>query len=327
MFTNENLPLLAAEIAKVDQLLGQLSPGAITSRLSLQTRKKVLEDKLKSLADQPQTNAFIELLFMGGPVLESLAIDASFAAEAVWDFQDILKNETAVRKGGLGSRGDVAKAVADDSRFYITGVATGSFGFTLEENITRGSIFPSLLSEVVTEVTAKMIKFCDATDDEYDLFIQGINKRVFSSFTKFFKLLHDSNAQMKVIGRREGTMFSGDSIERAFVRTETTIVIDHERRMTGRLTGLAATDGIFDFLSNNGIAFSGKLVPTFSAEYRDQVGRLEFAFQIGGIYSAHIVRRTTKRGAAAPHEVYFLVSLSNADNPLNPDTATWELIS
>lgn len=327
MFTNENLPLLAAELVKIEQLLGQLSPGAITSRLSLQTRKRVLEEKIQHLAEQPKTAAFVQLLFTGGPVLESLAIDAAFASAAILSYQEIVTNETAVRQGGLGSRGLPPKAAVDNSRFYITGVARGSFGFTLEERVERGSLFDTNLSEVVAGVTAKIIKFTSSTDDEYDTFIQGIDKRVFSSFRGFFKLLHESDAQMKVVGRRTGSQFDAVSIDRAFVRTETTIVIDHERRMTGRLLGLTVTDGTFDFLSNNGIAYSGKLAPVFSSEYKDQVGRLEFAFQLGEEYSSHIIRRTTKRGAAAPHEAFFLISLLPASNPLNPDTAVWEPIN
>jgi len=324
MLTNDNLQLLAAELAEVDRMMAELSAGAITSRRTLQNRQKVLQHRLVSLAEQPETAAFVQLLFSGGPVLDSRAIDAAFAAEALLGYQEIITLATATNQGILGSRGVVAGAVSEKSRFFLTGVTRGSFGFTLEENIEKGASFiDSTLKAVVDDVSSKMSSFCDATDDEYDTFIQEIDKRLFFSFKSFFKLLHDSAAQMKIIGRREGRRFSAASIDRAFVRTETTQVDDEERRVTGVLTGLA--DGMFNFLSANQTPFSGKLAPTFGLEYRNQAESTEFTYQLGKRYSAQIIRRTTKRGGVAPHIVFFLVGLLTADNPENPDSA-WRKI-
>lgn len=319
MLTTDNLQLLVAEIAEVDQMIAELSSGAITSRRTLQNRQKVLQSRLVSLSEQPDTSAFVQLLFSGGPVLDTRAIDAGFAAEALLKYQDIITLATAASQGTLGSRGVIAGAAADKSRFLLTGIARGSFGFTLEENIEKGtSSTDSTLKLVVDDVSDKISKFCESTDEQYDAFIQDIDKRLFSSFKSFFKLLHDSAAQMKIIGRYEGRKFDTDSINKAVVRTETTQVEDEESRITGLLTGLA--DVMFNFLPNNQPSFSGKLAPTFGLEYRNQVESTEFTYQLGKRYSAQIVRRTTKRGGVAPHVVFFLVGLLDADNPENPDT-------
>ncbi|AMR28246.1 hypothetical protein A0257_14885 [Hymenobacter psoromatis] len=323
MFTSDNFPLLAAELAEVDRMMEELSPGAITSKRTLQNRKKVLESRLTLLAEQPETAVFVELLFTGAPVLDSRAIDVSFAAEALQRYQDIIAKATAVAKGGLGSRGVIAGTATESSRFFLTGVARGSFGFTLEENTGKGTtFFDSTLKEVVADVSSKMSNFCDTTDEEYDTFIREIDKRLFASFKGFFKLLHEAAAQLKIVGRHDSRKFDAHSLEKAFVRTETTQVEEDERRITGVLLGLTPLDGTFNFLSTNQTAFSGKLAPTFSLEYRNQVDKGEF-LQAGTRYSAHIVRRTTKRGGAAPHVAYFLISLLEADNPDNPDTLAW----
>lgn len=321
MFANDNLQLLAAELAEVDRMIGELSPRAITSKHVLQNRKRVLQNKVSELAEQPTTAAFVELLFTGNPVLDSRAIDVSFAADALQSYQDIITKATAVKKGGLGSRGVIAGAATESSRFFLTGVARGSFGFVLEENVeSRPTFFDTTLTEVVADVAAKMNLFCDATDAEYDAFIEGIDKRLFVSFKSFFKLLNEAHAQVKIVGRREGRRFDAESLEKAFIRTETTHVDDDERRVTGILTGLTAFDSTFNFLSSNQTEFSGKLAPTFGVEVRQQATAGEFSQQLGQRYSAHIVRRTTRRGAAAPHIAYFLISLLAADNPENPDT-------
>lgn len=319
MLTNDNLQLLVAELAEVDQLMAELSVGAVTSRRALQNRQRVLQHRLDSLSEQPETAAFVQLLFSGGPVLDSRAIDVAFAADALRDYQAIITLATAVNQGGLGSRGVVAGTASDKSRFFLTGVARGSFGFTLEENIESGSSFlDSTLKAVVDDVSAKISRFCDATDDEYDTFIQDVDKRLLSAFKAFFKLLHDSAAQMKIVGRRDGRKFDIDSINRAFIRTETTRVEDEERRITGILTGLA--DGMFNFVSANQTALSGRLAPTFGLEYRNQVESAEFTHQLGKRYSAQIIRRTTRRGSTTPHVAFFLVGLLSADNLDNPDT-------
>lgn len=324
MFTNNNLPLLAAELAEVDQMIGQLSPSAITSKRTLQNRKIVLQNKLKLLSEQPDTAALVELLFSGAPVLDSRAIDASFAADALYNYQDIIKKATAVKNGGLGSRGVVAGTAIENSRLFLTGIARGSFGFRLEENIDKtASFFDSTLKKIVTDVSVKMNAFCNDTDKEYDILIQEIDPRLFSSFKTFFKLLHESKAQMKVIDHHEGRIFDTDSINRAFVRTEATQVDDEERRVTGTLTGLA--DGMFNFVTDNQSPISGRLAPTFGLEYKNQVESSEFPYQLGTKYSAQIVKRITKRGAAAEHTAFFLVSLLKSDNYDNPDT-NWHKI-
>ena len=326
MLTNDNLQLLAAELSEVDRMLEELSPGAITSKRTLQNRRQVLQNRFAHLAEQPETAAFVQLLFTGSPVLDSRAIDVSFAAEALQGYQDIITKATAVKKGGLGSRGVVAGAATESSRFFLTGIARGSFGFTLEENTEKGTtFFDSTLKEVVADVSNKMSIFCDSTDNEYDNFIQEIDKRLFSSFKSFFKLLHESRAQMKIIGRFDGRKFDVDNLEKAFIRTEATQVDDDERRITGVLLGLTPLDGTFNFLSVNQTSFSGKLAPTFGLEYRNQVDRGEF-LQPGKRYSAHIVRRTTRRGGATLYTAFFLISLLDADNPDNPDTLNWHRI-
>ena len=319
MSTNYNMQLLVAELAEVDQLMERLNPVAISSKRTLRNRKAILQEKLAFLSEYHETAAFVELLFSGTPVIDSRAIDASFAADALFGYQDIITKATAVKNGGLGSRGVIAGTATENSRLFLTGVARGSFGFTLEESVEKtASLFDSTLKQVVDNVSAKMEAFCSGTDQDYDTFIQEIDKRLFSSFKSFFKLLHEAGAQMKIIDRHEGKIFDSESIKKAFVRSLATEVDDEERRVTGILTGLA--DGMFNFVSNNQSSFSGKLAPTFVLEYKNQVESTEFIYQLGKKYSAQIIRRTTKRGGAAPHLVYFLVGLLEAENPENPDT-------
>lgn len=319
MLTGNGLGLLAAEIAEINRMLGRIGPALTSSKRTLENRKQVLEGKIAHLAQQPETSAFVELLFSGGPVIGDRAIDVAFSSDALFFYQDVITKVSAVKNGGLASQGSIAGSVTENARLFVTGVGKGSFGFILEEDPDRVlPLFNYPLKDVVAEVSETMSALCKDDDKDYDNVVQELNPRVFSSFKKFFKLLRDAKAEMKVIDRLEGKIFDAAGIDRAYVRTSLTQVEDEERRMTGTLTGLA--DGMFNFVSDNQFPFTGKPAPTFGTEFKEQVSKAVFAYELGGKYSAQIIRRTTKRGTAAAHISYFLVGLLQAGNLDNPDT-------
>ena len=297
MLTGNGLGLLAAEIAEINRMLGRMGPAITSSKRTLENRKRVLEGKMAHLADHPETSAFVELLFSGGPVIGDRAIDVAFSSDALFSYQDVITKLSAVKNGGLASRGSVAGSVTENARLFLTGVGRGSFGFILEEDPDKVQpLFDYPLKAVVAEVSETMSALCEDDDKDYDTVVQELDPRVFSSFKKFFKLLRDAKAEMKVIDRLEGKIFDTAGIDRAYARTALTQVEDEERRVTGTLTGLA--DGMFNFVSDNTPPFTGKLAPTFGAELREQVSRAVFPYELGSKYSAQIIRRTTKRGTA-----------------------------
>ena len=310
MLKNTDIPLLVAELAELDTMLAELNPKSITSRLSLQNRKRTVERKLETLGQESDTAAFVQLLFTGTPVLDTRAIDASFAADAIYSYQDMLTKATAVRRGSLGKRGVIAGAATEQARFYLTGLVRGSFGFVLEENpVNTPSLFDTSLKSMVQEVTQTMNKFCNLTEGDYDVFIQDLDKRLFASFKNFFKLLHESGAQLKVVESDGRFSFDERNILNAYKRVEATQVDEEEQQVNGTLLGLTPISGTFDFLSSNSTPYSGKIAPAFTSDYRTQVEQGEF-FQAGKRFTATLLKRTTTRGNNTPRVNYFLFNLT-----------------
>lgn len=318
MLKKTDIPLLIAELSELDTMLAGLNPKSITARMSLQERKEAVEERLQELGQQPETAAFVQLLFTGTPVLDTRAIDASFAADAIYSYQDIITKATAVRRGSLGQRGVIAGATTEQARFYLTGLVRGSFGFVLEENPNGNSLFDTSLKNIVQDVTGKMSKFCNLTEDEYGVFIQDLDKRLFASFKTFFKLLHESGAQLKVVEADGRFEFNERNINNAYRRVEATQVDEEESEIEGTLLGLTPISGTFDFLSSNNTAYTGKIAPAFTSDYRNQVDQGEF-FQAGRKHIATILTRTTTRGSNNPHKANFLVNLTISDDDQEPD--------
>ncbi|MCR5887551.1 hypothetical protein LRS06_07125 [Hymenobacter sp. J193] len=302
-------------------MIAQLSPRSITARSNLQNRRRIVESTISQSSEELDTSAVVELLFEGGPVIDTRAIDAAFAAEAIQTYQDIITKATAVKRGSLGRRGVIQGETMNQSRFFLTGIARGSFGFVLEENPESSSnLFDTSLKNIVKEVTRTIHNFCTLTDEAYGDFIQELDKRLFSSFKSFFKLMHESDAQIKIVESGERYNFNSSNLENAFRRVEATQVEEEEKTITGKLFGITPLGGAFEFLTFNQIAYSGKISPAFMSDYKNQIDQGEF-LKLGNNYRANILKRTTSRGTNTPHVAYFLINLTPLDaDDTNPDS-------
>lgn len=314
MLKKTDLPLLVAELSGVEQLLSEIDPDAITSRFSLENRKRHLESKIVEARQYTNTSASVQIFFTGEPVIGTRAIEANFASSAVFMYQDLLTKATAVKRGRLGTRGVVANAAVEQSKLYLTGLAKGSFGFVLEEDSNSTPLFDTSLKDLVKEVSKEMQKFYSLEDDEYNSFIQEIDGRLFSAFKGLFKLLHSSKAQIKIHEENERYIFSEDNISIATQRVESTNVEDTVMTVPGILQGLLPIGGTFDFLSFNQTQYSGKVDKDFASEYRNQVEQGEFLLP-GKTFMAEILKRVTSRGTGQPRTSYYLQSLIEQTAP------------
>jgi len=300
-------------------MIGKLPARAVSSRFTLQSRKREVERKLQSLSDTPETAAIVRLLFYGGPVLDSRAIDASFAASVINNYQDLITKASAAKKGTMARCGPIADAFAEGSRFNLTGIERGSFGFALEEKTVDAStpIFDTALKEVVEEVSEMMEGFCNSSDEDYITLVESMDRRLFASYKSFFSLLFKSDAQIKVddSSHHERKLDAG-MIAKAFGRVEATQTDEESIEVRGLIQGLTPYSNVFDFLSENSTKISGKVSPSFSADYREQINQGDY-IQAGRFLVATLIKKTTTNNLST-RTSYTLIGLTDANLPTTP---------
>lgn len=291
--TNE-LAFYTSQLAEVNRMLRTLPKQAYSTRFTLEDRKEELTEQISLWEEKLQTTAYIRLFFTGEPVLDTRAIDASFAANAIKDYQDIITKASAAKKGIIAGRGPIAESLAEGSHFNIVGIERGSFGFALEEKTQNAEIFDTSLKQVVEDVSEMLERFCAPSEEDYISFIESVDKRLFISFQKFFSLLFKSKAQIRLADRTDEKKFDAQKIAMAFSRVDGVEVKEEIIELRGSLQGLTPYSNVFDFLSENQRQITGKVSPKFSAEYKTQISQGDY-FQAGRTFIAKLLEKITVR--------------------------------
>jgi len=237
---------VASDLAAVDQLLGNLAPTDVFARLSLKSRSDELREKLRSLSEEQEVSASASLFFGGEPVLANRGIEASFGAQAMEKFQDVVSKIFAIQhSGSLGQRG-IAPG-KDASTLHVTNVVRGSFGFRLEELSPQGNMLESPLKDAVEEATRLMETFGEDDDEAFGSEVEDLDIRVLASVRDFFGIVSDHHATFRLLSGNIDTSFRAQAVARAAERARTTTVEEKDEEIPGQLSGALREARIFEF--------------------------------------------------------------------------------
>ena len=159
---------LEAQRAELEALVIEAeADGDVVGRMNFETRLGVVKEKLAELRRQDDKIGEIALLFDGAPVYGSQTIDANFAAQALSYFQSIITTLFASSlKGELAQRGKIKGS--EMAALNIRGIATGSFGFILEEkNACQSSAIKTTVREALEEATALFEELTQIEEDDF----------------------------------------------------------------------------------------------------------------------------------------------------------------
>ena len=241
----------AADLAAVDQLLGKLTSKDVFARLSLQSRREDLQRQLEALTDDREVSASASLFFSGDPVLANRGIEASFGAQAMERFQDLVNKIFAVQHtGALGQRGTVPGK--DASKLHITNVVRGSFGFRLEEIAPQINMLASPLKDAVDEVTRLMEKFGADNEEAFESEVENLDGRVLASIKDFFETLSSHHATFRLVSGSFDRSFRTENVTRAAERAKITALDETEIEVPGILLGALCHSRSFDFSPADG---------------------------------------------------------------------------
>lgn len=303
---------LSAELAQIERALDRMPESARASRFGFEKRKKEILHALENLASSADTLANVALFFGGAPVRGSRAIEADFAARALANYQDVItKKLSNLETGSLANRGPVPQKQA--SKLIITNVVHGSFGFILEEDaVDEPQLINSSLKDTVDAVTEILTSIPEVDDGGYQEIVEDMDPRVFTSMRNFVKLLHDSDAILKIVSSNHERRLDAQAIRRAYERVEATEIEERDIEVKGVLIGVVPFGRRFDFRqAETGEIISGNVGPAFSQDYLSRLERDENI--IGRLCTAKLRRKNIRRTGGRSSVRYTLIDIE-ADN-------------
>lgn len=286
--------------------------GDVVGKLNFLRRLESVEEEVNALTGRDARVAEIALLFDGAPVDGSRTIDATFAAQALGYFQAIVTRLFASNlKGQLAQRGKIKGS--NLAALNIRGVATGSFGFILEEKeVRQTSTVKTPIREAIEEATALFYEFTQENDDSFLVDVDRINPRVFNSLAKFFRHLEKNDASLKANLPDREFVFDRAGIERAHKRISSTHVNIELVSWIGTLVGLSPIKRTFDF-KREGLEeiISGKFSHQVSQDYLERIEGEE-GITLGDRFVARIEIGTIRKPDGSISVIYTVIDLQLA---------------
>ncbi len=259
---------LQAEQATLETLLTQLPASNVIERQGLEFRKKKVEEALASQEAPDRQPAQLRLTFRGKPIAGSYGIFADFGASAVRAFSDAVAAIGASRNTSIGSRGKLPNR--ENYRLLITGTASGSFGFELQEapqddafaEPRRLEFFdgPSAIESAV-DLTMSLLEATVDTDEKLTEAIADAHPRALNALRAFLKQMADHEAVCALEFKDHVFRFADvGQVRQSEIRLSQDHMFEEELNISGRFRGALPARREFEFLSGeSGEVISGKI--------------------------------------------------------------------
>lgn len=306
---------IVAELATLTTLLAGLPAEDLLGRMSLESRQSVLMDELASLDQTTEKLAKIALFFGGDPVVGSVGLDASFGADSLGTFQDLVTKVWAARTGNLAAMGPISDKGA--SRLHITSLVHGSFGFLLEEIDEAGEpLFESALQQAADQVSGYLVIVAGDSDDEFERLLERLDQRVFKSVREFVNTIYRARATFRLVEGHTDVRFDHRTVERAWLRIEASSVDEEQIELEGRLLGMIPVGRRFEFDADGAAKIiEGRVGEKFSQSYLERMQDEQFA---GRRWRAVLKHKVVERKGRRPSESWTLLELDELEK--KPET-------
>lgn len=301
---------LRRQKSELEALIAEASEdGDVVGKLNFGARLDHVSEEILSFERRDAKVGEVAILFDGAPVKGVEAIDASFAALALTYFQGVVTRiYSSSLAGQLTSRGKVRGAAL--AGLDIRGVATGSFGFILEEKDShQSSALKTPMREAIEEAAHIIAEFAQEDDDNFLIEVDDINPRVFLALAKFFRHLERSASTLKASLPDRQYYFARDDIARAYRRISDTHVKIEVVSWRGRLVGLSPIRRSFDFRRDGSdVIVTGKFSHQVSQDYLERIEG-EDGITLGHRFDASIEIGTLRKSDGSISTSYTVTDL------------------
>lgn len=277
MVTKIHRDALRSDIASVQALLDKARGRDPLGEISLQARLQSLEGQLRALDQSSAITATVALVFDGGPVRGSSAIDADFAGQALQDYQELVTRQMAsVASGGLSAKGPIPSAIRQQARLNITALVHGSFGFVLEENNDGQHPMFETPTHLAVHTVTDLLRGVAAADERwFEDQLPELDYRLFAGLRDFVSTLHKAGSSLKLSEEDRDLRLGPVEVERAYDRISQVEVDEVEETVAGKLLGVIPIARRFEFMSADGDVISGRVAQNLSADYLERLDRDE----------------------------------------------------
>jgi hypothetical protein len=267
---------LKSDIESAKAILHELGARDPLGTMTFNRRLAALNEELSNLEGEAKNFANVALVFDGGPVRGSSAIDANFAGQALQEYQELITKHVARSTHSETNSGSkTAKAVACHTSMNVTALVHGSFGFILEEDDSKQTdMFESATRTAVHAVT-DLLRDVIASDGQiFQNKLPDLDVKVFQSLRRFIGTLHKAEASLKLAEDERELKLSTSDVLKAYDRVSQVDVTEVDDTFVGKLLGLVPIARRFEFRNDEDEEIvSGKVALNLSADYLERIER------------------------------------------------------
>ena len=251
---------LCAQLAGLDELLTMVPDDAVIDRMSLESRRQAVAKQLAAYPAPARWPATARLTFNGKPVAAGWGIAADFGNRAVKEFADTVASVGASLRGTLNDRGPIPNR--GNYSLLITGTATGSFGFELEEDIERSRHAPgeSPVESAIEQVNA-IFKSLSGSDEFLAETIAETHPRAIGNLRGFLKIMADNEATCTLAFKEDVFRFKDvGEVRRGLSRLDPKNIREEQEDLSGWFQGYLPEKREAEFrIDETGDVITGKV--------------------------------------------------------------------
>lgn len=239
---------LLSERGTLRKLISQTSSGNVIGRISLESRLRQVEEDLEAYGGFSPRLVNALLTFRGKPVVESRGIYADFGTEAVNAFAEAVTRIGASCRSPLSSSGPIPKSA--EYQLLITGTATGSFGFQVEDAAQQLTLEgESTPVELAIDRVKKILEASVGTDEELVDAIAETDRRALDSVQEFLKKMADNAAMCALEFQGDVFRFVNTAqVRRSENRLSNDNIQENDVTLTGQFQGFLPISRRAEFL-------------------------------------------------------------------------------
>ena len=254
---------VVSEIAQLEGLLAGLPEDMVIERMGLESRLEKVRARIEGVR-RPSAPKRAYITFRGKPVMDNSGIAAGFGAKALSAFSDAVMTAAAGTLGELGERGRVPDREINQP--FVTGFATGSFGFELEipdaEPGKQGWLSAGNPAEKAIGSIQDLLHLSSTgSDDELSALADEIHPRSVRKVVSFLELMHRNDAWCAIhFGGNKFQFRDAGQVKRSASRLGRNNVHESEESIHGELQGILPQKLMFELRRlHDDVVISGKI--------------------------------------------------------------------
>lgn len=306
MKTRQTREFAQRQVAAMDSFLSWAGDDPLMGP-GLRSRREEFSRQAKELPPSPATPRAV-LFFTGDPVEGSQGIEVDFMTKVLDHFQQMVKTQYAFEKHGrIGDR--ARQPGGAEAKLMLTGTPRGSFGLELSQPHSHDLFSSEQLSKSLVQLT-QLISAAGEDDETFGVKLDDVTPRVLQRLRRFFKLLSDSRASLRLESGSLAVRMDPSQVKQAAERVASVTTKPEKVQLVGEFRGATLDTWRFDFRTEDGRLISGKLSTEITEAAAAEMNRLTARKCLGWFERVQVIAR-----GGILRERFELLSITAVEEP------------